>query len=142
MAVGFKLIADPDTTEYRVFKISSTAFTIGDAVDISRTAGGPLAAATSSSTCYTIRGVAMETVTTAATTLLVALATSRQRWSVDANATTNVTHNGQRMALTDKSTVANTGTDISTVYGVFEQTGTVSTTRVVGRLLIASNVTA
>lgn len=134
MAVGFKLVADPGNTEFRSYTISSQAFTIGDLVDVSRTAGTVIPA-TSSSTTYTIRGVAMQTVTSAATTLLIALCNAAQRWSADMTNTTNTTHNGQRMLLTDKATVNNTGTDSTATTAVFEQLGVVTTTRAVGRLL-------
>lgn len=141
MAIGFKLIADPDNTEYRVFTIVSQAYTIGDSVDISRTAAD-VVPSTSSSTTIGIRGVAMQTVTSSATTLLVALSTSRQRWTADVTNAANTAHNGQRMVLTDKATVNNTGTDSTSATAVFEQIGVVGTTRIVGRFLANANVTA
>ena len=140
MATGFKLVTDAGNTEFRTYTISSQAYTIGDLVDVSRTAG-TVTPSTSSSTTYTIRGVAMQTVTSAATTLLIALATPAQKWSVDATNATNVTHNGQRMVLTDKATVNNTGTDSTSTAAVFEQFGTVSATRLIGRLLVGSLTT-
>lgn len=144
MAIGFKLIADPGNTEYRVYTIASQAYTIGDLVDISRTAA-TVTPSTASSTTVTIRGVAMETVTSAATTLLISLCNQYQRWSVDSTNTANSAHNGQRMILTDKATVNNTGTDSTSASAVFEQlgfTGATSDKRLVGRLLAAANLTA
>lgn len=141
MARGFVLIADPVATEYRQYAIVSQAYTLGDSVDVSRTAADVIPS-TSSSLGYTIRGVAMQTVTSSATTLLVALSNAAQRWTADATNATNVAHNGQRMVLTDKATVNNTGTDSSSASAVFEQLGTVSTTRIVGRFLVVPNVTA
>ncbi len=141
MAVGFKLIADPDATEFRTFTIASQAYTLGDIVDVSRTAG-TVTPSTASSTTVTIRGVAMQTVTSAATSLLVCLASARQKWSADYTNATNVAHNGQRMVLTDKATVNNTGTDSTSASAVWEQLATASSTRGVGRLLAAANVTA
>lgn len=141
MARGFQLLADPDTTEYRQFVIVSQAYTIGDSVDVSRTAAD-VVPSTASSVTYGIRGVAMETKTASDTTLLVALCTSRQRWTADVTNAANAAHNGQRMILTDKATVNNTGTDSTTSSGVFEQLGVVGTTRIVGRFLAAANITA
>ena len=141
MAKGFILQADPNTTEYRNFAIVSQAYTIGDAVMVSRTAADVIPA-TSSTPTYGIRGVAMETVTTAATTLLVALATQFQRWTADVTNAADATHNGQRMVLTDARTVNNTGTASTTEYGIFEQLGIVGTSRNVGRFLTAANITA
>jgi hypothetical protein len=49
------------------------------------------------------------------------------------------------MVLTDQRTVNNTGTDSTTVNGVFEQlgvVGAVNTKRIVGRILAAPNITA
>lgn len=140
MAAGFSLIADPENTEFRNYTIASQAYTIGDLVDVSRTAA-TVTPATSSSTTYTIRGVAMQTVTSAATVLLVALVHSSQRWSAVMTNATNAAHNGQRMALTDKGTVNNTGTDTTATTGVFEQLGVISSTRCVGRLLAGSLTT-
>lgn len=134
MASGFSLIADPGNTEFRTYTIASQAYTIGDLVDLSRTAG-TVTPSTSSSTTYTIIGVAMQTVASTATVLLVALVTPGQRWTAAMTNATNAAHNGQRMVLTDKATVNNTGTDSTSTAAVFEQVGVVSTTRTVGRLL-------
>lgn len=141
MSKGFILIADPQNTEFRQFTIASQAYTIGDSVDMSRTAG-TVVPSTASSVTYGIRGVAMQTVTSSATTLLVALFTSSQKWSADVTNAANTAHNGQRMILTDVRTVNNTGTDSTTSSGVFEQLGVVGTNRIVGRFLAAANITA
>lgn len=138
---GFKLIADPDTTEYRVFPISSQAYAIGDSVDISRTAAD-VVPSSSSSLGYTIRGVSVETHASTDTSCLVALCSSRQRWVASTTNAANVAHNGQRMVLTNQNTVNNTGTDSTTPQAVFEQIGVVGTNLIVGRFLQSSNVTA
>jgi tRNA(Ile2) C34 agmatinyltransferase TiaS len=139
--MSFKLLRDPDNTVYRVFVIASQAYTIGDLVDISRTAAD-VVPSTSASVTYGVRGVAMQTVTSAATTLLVALVTPRQDWVATVTNASNVAHSGQRMVLTDARTVNNTGTDSTTSAGVFEQSGAVDATHVVGRILQAANITA
>lgn len=144
MALGFSLQVDPVATVYRRYTIASQAYTIGDMVDLSRTAA-TVTPSTSSSTTVSIVGVAMETVASTATSLLIALVNKAQLWTADATNTANATHNGQRMVLTDKSTINNTGTDSTTNSGVFEQVGTVtavSTKRIVGRILAAANITA
>ena len=144
MARGFVLQADPRNTEYRTFVIASQAYTIGDLVDVSRTAAD-VVPSTSSSVTYGVRGVAMETKLSTDTTLLVALANADQRWTADTTNAANTAHNGQRMVLTDQRTVNNTGTDSTTVNGVFEQLGTVAQTnanRIVGRILATVNITA
>jgi tRNA(Ile2) C34 agmatinyltransferase TiaS len=139
--MSFKLIKDPEATVFRNFTIVSQAYTIGDLVDISRTAAD-VVPSTASSVGYGIRGVAMQTVTSAATVLLVALCTSRQDWIVNATNATNVAHNGQRMLLTDKVSVNNTGTDSTSASAVFEQLGVIDSTHLLGRLLAVANLTA
>lgn len=145
MAIGFSLQADPETTEYRAVRIASQAYTIGDATHQDRSSDAvDVVPATASSTTVNIYAVAMETVTSAATSLLVALLTPRQRWVADTTNTPSTNHNFQRQILTDKATVNNTGTDDTTLNAVFEQLGVVSTTakRIVGRFLPVANITA
>lgn len=143
MAIGFKLITDPvESTEYRNVRVASQAYTIGDAVmaDLASDAVD-VVPATSSAKTTIIYGVAMETVTSAATSLLVALITNAQRWSADTTNNSNTNHNMERMILTDKATVNNTGTDDTSVNAVFQQygiIGAVSAKRIVGRFLIAA----
>lgn len=133
MAIGFKLLTDPDVTEYRTMIVASQAYTIGDAVAYSRSAHTVIPA-TASTTTNDIFAVAMETVTSAATTLLCAIVKPEQKWVADVTNATNTNHNYQRMILTDKATVNNTGTDDTSSAAVFTQVGVVDSTgkRVVG----------
>ena len=144
MAQGFKLVSDPGATVYRNFVISSQAYTIGDAVDVSRTAAD-VVPSTASSTTLGLKGVAMQTVTSAATVLLVCLVNSFQQWSADTTNNSNSAHNYQRMILTDKATVNNTGTDSTTSSGVVEQQGIIGAVgdkRIVVRFVVSANITA
>ncbi len=145
MAAGFVLVADPGNTEYRVFTIASQAYTIGDAVDVSRTAATVIPS-TSASVNNATRGVAMQTVTASATTLLVCLATDRQRWTADTTNTANAAHNYQRMVFGASARIINnTGTDSTTSSGIFEQLGLaplMGANRIVGRFLTTTNITA
>lgn len=136
MSIGFKLIADPTETEYRTVTIASQAYTIGDLVALSRSAA-TVVPATSSSLTNDIFGVAMETVTSAATTLLVAIVRPQQRWVADVTNATNTAHNFQRMVLTDVRTVNNTGTDSTTDAAVVTQLGVVDSTG--KRILVSFN---
>lgn len=144
MAIGFKLVVDPDTTIYKQKKIASQAYTIGDGVMEYNTGSATkeVDPATSATTTYGMYAVAMETVTSAATSMLVCLITPRQEWSVEVVNTALAAHNGQKMVLYDKSTVNNTGTTSAAAQAVFEQMGILSTTRIVGKFLKAANVTA
>lgn len=141
---GFSLIADPQNTEYRVVRTSgSQAYTIGDAVMMDTTSDGiDVVPATSSSTTINIFGVAMETVASTATQLLVCLANVQQKWAATSATTASANHNYQKMVLTDKVTVNNTGTTDTTVNAVFTQLGIISSTRIVGRFNVVANVTA
>lgn len=144
MAQGFVLIADPDNTEFRTFTIASQAYTLGDSVDVSRTAATVIPS-TATSVNNATRGVAMQTVTNTATTLLVALVTPRQKWGADTTNTANAAHNFQRMIFgATARLINNTGTDSTTSSGIFEQLGvlTTTTTRIVGRFLATTNITA
>ena len=96
--------------EYRKFTVASQAYVIGDAVMRSTTAG-TVVPATSSTSGDTLVGVAMETVASSATELLVAVIEPSQVWECEVANTINAAHNYQKMVLTDANTVNNTGTD-------------------------------
>lgn len=134
MAIEFKLIVDPNPTVYKTFTIASQAYAIGDAVMLSTTAGTVIPA-TSSSKPVQMVGVAMEVQASSGTTLLVALITDQQLWSVDSANAVNSAHNMQRMVLIDKGTVSNTGTDSTNAAAVFRQEGILTGQRIVGRFL-------
>ncbi len=134
MAQEFKLIGGNQNPEYKQVRIGSQAYTIGDAVMLDRTSDGvDVIPATSSTVTSNIYAVAMETVTSSATTLLVCIITPNQYWAADTTNAANTNHNEQRMVLTDKGTINNTGTD--STAGIFQQTGVVGTSRIVGRFL-------
>ncbi len=139
MAKEFMLMSDPNPTIYRNVRISSQAYSIGDAVQLSRSAYDvtPATAATINADIF---GVAMEAVAATATTLLVCLITRAQVWAADVNATANAAHNFQRMILTDKGTVNNTGTDSAASAAIFTQIAPITTSRVAGSFNIGASV--
>lgn len=136
MSTGFKLIADPESTEYRQFTIASQAYTIGDVLAYSRSAADVIPG-TATTLTTDVAAVAMETVASTATSILGCLVASRQRWSADVTNATNVAHNFQRMILTDARTVNNTGTDSTTSAAIITQLGVVDS--VGKRILCAFN---
>ena len=139
MAIEFKLLTDPSNTVYKVVRIANQAYAVGDAVMQDYASDAiEVVPATASSKTTNIYGVAMEAQTSSATTLLIALVTDRQQWQADVTNTANTNHNMQRMILTDKGTVNNTGTDDTSVNAVFQQQGVIGTTRIVGRFLTAA----
>ena len=107
---GFRLVENLNDVEYRKFTVASQAYVIGDAVMRSTTAG-TVVPATSSTSGDTLVGVAMETVASSATELLVAVIEPSQVWECEVANTINAAHNYQKMVLTDANTVNNTGTD-------------------------------
>lgn len=143
---GFSLIRNINQVVYRVMRIASQAYTLGDAVHQDRTSDAiDIVPATASSTTVNIFGVCMETVASTATSVLVAVADPTQEWVTDSANNSNTNHNYQRMILTNKAVVNNTGTDDTTVNAVFTQTGTTGTAaskRIIGRFNAVANVTA
>lgn len=144
MAIGFKLLKESAQDEFKSVRVASQAYTIGDLVMADYTADAvDVVPATASAKTTNIYGVAMETVTNTATSLLIALINPAQSWVADATNAPVTNDNMERMILTDKATVNNTHTDDTSVNAVFQQTGVVDATgkRIVGRFLI-SNVSA
>lgn len=124
--MAFNLMADPDATEYKVVRPSTAAYTIGDAVMLDRTSDAyDVVPATAATTNNNIYGVAMQTVAASSSALLIAVITERQLWRVNTTSNSNSGHRYIRHLLTDKATMANTGTDITTSSGIFLQTGEV-----------------
>lgn len=138
MAKEFVLSENLIPVEYKMLRIASQAYAIGDAVMWDRTSDGiDVIPATSSTITANIAGIALEAKLSSDTTLLVALLAPDQRWAADSANASNTNHNQQRMVLTDRTTVNNTGTDSSA--GIFQQTGVIgisSANRIVGRFLV------
>lgn len=143
---GFKLVKENTDPIYKKVRIASQAYTLGDIVMLDRTSDSvDVVPGTSASTTTNIYGVAMETVASTATELLICLVYPDQVWEVDSLNNSNESHNYQRMLLNDKDSVNNTGTDNTTDEAVFMQTGTVGTAaskKLVGNILKVANVTA
>jgi len=130
---------DPDTTVYENMRVASQAYSVGDAVMLDRTADAiEVVPATAATVTTNIYGVAMEAVTSSATSLLIARVTNRQSWSADTTNTATAADNEQRMLLTDKGTVNNSHTDSGAPAAVFQQTGYISANRIVGRFLTSA----
>lgn len=142
MAKEFSLIADSNPTVYKAYTIASQAYQVGDLVMLSPSAATVIPA-TSSSAPSRLIGVAMSAQVSGDTSLLVCLTTPYQLWAADVTNTANAAHNLQRMVLTDKGTVNNTGTDSTNAAAVFRQEGLqagISTTRIVGRFIEQASV--
>ena len=135
------MIANPNDTPTETVRVASQAYTIGDAVMLDRTSDATdVVPATSSSTTINIYGVALETVASSATSLLIQVVDDIQQWVVESANNSNVNHRFQRMLLTDANTVNNTGTDNTTKEAVFMQTGVqgaAASAKIIGKFLKA-----
>jgi len=139
--MAFSLIKDTQETEYVKVRIASQAYTIGDAVYLDRTADAidVLPVSVGNGTPNSIFGVAMETVTSSATELLVAVIQPWQVWKVDATNASVVNDKYQRMIIgAGAGIVNNSHTDVAGSTAIFQQTGVVgalSDAKLVGNFL-------
>ena len=144
---GFSLVKEGASDPvYKKLRIASQAYTLGDLVMLDRTSDAiDVVPATASTTTTNVYAVALETVTSAATEALFCLVTPDQEWSVDVANNSVVNNRNQRMILTNKAVVNNTGTDNTTKEAVFMQTGVIgalTSKKLVGNILKVANVTA
>lgn len=114
---GFKLVGgtiEPYTVEGTV--ASGVAIAEGDALVIN---GNVLERATSSSTIHTLMGIALETITTAATTIRFQPIVQGQIWEVESKNNTATTQRYESMIFEDHNSIDNTDTDVTGPTGVF-----------------------
>ena len=146
MAAGAFLIKDPETTVFEKVRVASQAYTIGDIVMLDRTADAiDVVPATASTTTTNLYGVAVQTVTSSATALLIVIITPEQEWLLQSANSAVANDKFERMILTDANTVNNTHTDDTTKEAVFMQTGyqgALTDKILVGKFLKVANVTA
>ena len=144
--MAFSLVKDTQETEYVKVRIASQAYTIGDAVYLDRTADAidVLPVSVGNGTPNSIFGVAMETVTSAATEMLVAVIQPWQVWKVDATNASVVNDKFQRMIIgAGAGIVNNSHTDVAGSTAIFQQTGVVGAltdAKIVGNFLKISGI--
>lgn len=126
--------------ELKKYPISSQTVVVGDLFE--RTAGATTwSACTATSTYFTRKVIAYEAASTSATEFLGYEVRGDELIEVESAATASALHNGDRMILTDKNTVNNSGTDVTTEYACFIQDGVGNgTTAIVGRILVGNGV--
>ncbi len=123
---GFSLKKNLNEVEYRRVAIASQAYTRGDAVMKQVTADAiDVIPATSSTTHENIMGIAMETVASTATSLLIAIIEPSQQWECEVANTVTANDNSQNMVLTDANTVNNTHTDSTATAAIVQQIGVI-----------------
>ena len=128
--MAFKLVKDTQETEFVKVRIASQAYTIGDAVYLDRAADAidvlPVSVSAGAGTPNSIFAVAMETVTSSATELLVAVIQPWQVWQALTTNNSVVNDKYQRMIIGATSgTVNNSHTDVTGSTAIFQQTGVV-----------------
>ena len=97
---------------------------IGDLLMISAIGSTAVAVATASTSHWQMKWVAKEAATTSEALFKATRVHPNQLWEVESANDSNVAHNGDRMLLTDKDTVNNTGTDNTSKEAVVIQVGT------------------
>ncbi len=146
MSSGFSLIKNIVEVQYQTVRISSQAYTLGDAVYLKRNADNVdvLPVSVGNGTPNSIYGVAMQTVTSAATTLLIALIDPLQIWQATTTNNSNAAHNYLRCIIgASAQIVNNTGSDVTGSTGIFQQIGVVGAVgdkRIVGNFLPVAGV--
>lgn len=121
---GFALKSNLNEVEYRKMRVASQAYTLGDAIAWDTASDSvDVIPATSATVVQDVCGVAMETVASSATELLVAIIEPSQVWECEVANTVSANHRGQKMVLTDKDTVNNTGTTSVADEAIVRQVG-------------------
>lgn len=126
--MAFNLIKDTQETECVLVRIASQAYTVGDLVYLDRTADATdvLPVSVGNGTPNSIFGVAGQTVTSAATQLLVYVVQPWQVWRVNSTNASVVNDRFQRMIIgATPGIVNNSHTDVAGSTAIFQQTGVV-----------------
>lgn len=140
----FKLVKNPyqgDVMEE--LPISALTVAVGDMLMLNKGAT-TWVLATSSLECWQMKAVAQEAVTASATTVKAVIVQPNQIWEATGTNDASATHNGDRMTLTNASTVNNTGADVDTVVVSFIQRGYAGETtdrRLLGNIIYGSGAT-
>ena len=107
---GFKLSSATDSPMVEEWTVSSLTLAVGDLLELD--AGATAATVADSSTnAFQRKGVVMKAVTSSETLAKVAIVNPDQIWEAESANNSNASHNGDRMALTDRNTVNNSGSD-------------------------------
>lgn len=121
---GFSILRDNADKGAHAIPISSQTVLVGDLLDLA-VGATTWTVCTSSSVSYTRKAIAIAPATTADTEVEAVELDGNEDVQVQSAAAGDATHNGDRMALTDKNTVNNSGTDVTTTTVGFIQRGVV-----------------
>ena len=142
MSTGFKVLRDAVDKGSKKVPISSQTVLVNDLLEL--TAGATTwAVCTSSSNFFTRKAIALEAASSSATEVLVVELDGNEMVEAESVNNSAAADNGDRMALTDKNTVNNSGTDVTGQAVVFVQDGTAGAAadkRIIGRVLVGNGV--
>lgn len=139
---GFSILRDDANKGATKIPISSQTVLVGDLLDL------PVGATTwtvvtSSSVSYTRKAIALESATSSATEVLAIELDGNEHVQVQSANSSAAADNGDRQAATDKNTVNNSGTDVTTTTVVFLQRGVVGAAtdnQIWGNVLVGNGV--
>lgn len=120
---GFIPLRDSSVEHDMELPVSSLTLAIGDMLelDVGATTWTEAAATTEH---WQLKAVCTESTTTADTVVKARMVASGQLWEAESANNSAAADNGDRMLLTDKNTVNNTGTDNTSEEACFIQLGT------------------
>lgn len=139
---GFRLLRDNADKGAHAIPISSQTVAVGDLLDLA-VGATTWTVCTSSSVSYTRKALAVSSATTADTEVNAIELDGSEDIQVQSANDSAAADNGDRMALTDKNTVNNSGTDVTTTTVGFIQRGTVGATtddQIWGNVLVGNGV--
>ncbi|MFA5163925.1 MAG: hypothetical protein WC441_05420 [Patescibacteria group bacterium] len=139
---GFKLAKPYDNVDEEEVTISSLTLSVGDLLerDIGATA---CTVADTATEHWQRKYVCTESATSSDTTVNTIPVNNEFLWEVESANNSNADHNGDRMALTDKNTVNNSGTDDTSEEACVIQVGVLGAAaekRILVRFLDSSGV--
>lgn len=121
---GFFILRDNASKGSHAIPISSQTVLVGDLLDLA-VGATTWTVVTSSSVSYTRKAVAVAAASSSATTVDAIELDGNEDVQVQGANAGAVADNGDRQAATDKNTVNNSGTDVTTTTVVFLQRGVV-----------------
>ena len=139
---GFFILRDNSEKGAHKLPISSQTVAVGDLLQL------PVGATdwtvcTSASVSYTRKAIAIEAATSSATEVLAIELDGNEDVQVQSANSSAAADNGDRQAATDKNTVNNSGTDVTTTTVVFLQRGVVGSAtdnQIWGNVLVGNGV--
>jgi len=139
---GFRIIRDSKDKGAEMIPVSSQTVAVGDLLDLA-VGATTWTVCTSSSVSYTRKAIAVGTATSSDSEVLAIRLDGEEDVQAQSAGASLAADNGDRMALTDKNTVNNSGTDVTTTTVGFVQRGIVGATgdnQIWGHVLVGNGV--